>query len=70
MFDIFIAGKCCTTSQPCGLRLSQLQHKLELELLPCTVQSLKNAPVTSITDWQFPEPDWVPVTFSGAPSSM
>ena len=30
----------------------------------------KYVPVTSIIGWQFPEPDWVPVTFSGAPSSM
>ena len=39
-------------------------------LLHCTVHYLKYAPVTSIIGWQFWEPDWVSMTFHGAPSSM
>ena len=34
------------------------------------MQSLKYATVTNITGWWLTEPDWVPVTFHGAPSSM
>ena len=34
------------------------------------MQYLKYAPVTSIIGWWFQEPDWLSVTFHGAPSSM
>ena len=52
------------------LLLVNFYNSTTLQLsLHCTVQSLKYAPLTSIICWQFPEPDWVPVTFSGAPPS-
>ena len=62
--DIFIAK---VAVQVVGTKLLLLPLR---DHLHCTVQYVKYVPVTSIIGGWFQEPDWVSVTFHGAPTSM
>ena len=67
LYNLSIPNYCYYWSAMWLSTLTQLQLCV---CLHCTVKSLKYVPVTSIIGRQFPEPDWVPVTISGAPFSM